>query len=91
MRITMKSYISPKEGDKLIKEKTMESVHILCENSKEKTGSNIVVEWMSEIRGLAREGYKIPNVNAMIKNEKFQRIMGICDAVIMVLKEDKNT
>ena len=55
---------------------------------EEKSGSNIVVEWMSEIRGLAREGYKIPNVNAIIKNEKFQRIMGICDAVIMVLKEN---
>lgn len=57
---------------------------------EEKSGSNIVVEWMSEIRGLAREGYKIPNVNAIIKNEKFQRIIGICDAVIMVLKENKN-
>ena len=55
---------------------------------EEKSGSNIVVEWMSEIRGLAREGYKIPNVNAIIKNEKFQRIMGICDAVIMVFKEN---
>ena len=66
----------------------MEPVQILCENSKEKTGSNIVVEWMSEIRDLAREGYKIPNVNSIIKNEKFQRIIGICDAVIMVLKEN---
>ena len=76
----------------------MESEHtqIFCvssslgkkEPSEQKSGSNIVVEWMTEIRDLAREGYKIPNVNSIIKNEKFQRIIGICDAVIMVLKEN---
>ena len=48
---------------------------------KEKSGSNIVVEWMSEIKELS-------SANACMKDEKFQRIIGICDAVIMVLKEN---
>ena len=56
--------------------------------SQEKSGSNIVVEWMSEIKELAKNGYEISSVNACMKDEKFQRIIGICDAVIMVLKEN---
>ena len=56
--------------------------------SQEKSGSNIVVEWMSEIKELAKNGYEISSVNAGMKDEKFQRIIGICDAVIMVLKEN---
>lgn len=57
-------------------------------SSESKSGSNIVVEWMSEIKELARNGYVIPSANAHQKDEKFQRIIGICDAVIMVLKEN---
>lgn len=56
--------------------------------SQEKSGSNIVVEWMSEIKELAKNGYEISSANACMKDEKFQRIIGICDAVIMVLKEN---
>ncbi len=56
--------------------------------SQEKSGSNIVVEWMSEIKELAKNGYEISSVNACMKDEKLQRIIGICDAVIMVLKEN---
>ena len=56
--------------------------------SQEKSGSNIVVEWMSEIKELAKNGYEISSVNACMKDEKFQRIISICDAVIMVLKEN---
>lgn len=57
---------------------------------KEKSGSNIVVEWMSEIKKLAKNGYEIsvPSGTVRMKDEKFQRIIGICDAVIMVLKEN---
>lgn len=55
---------------------------------KEKSGSNIVVEWMSEIKELAKNRYEISSANACMKDEKFQRIIGICDAVIMVLKEN---
>lgn len=51
--------------------------------SQEKSGSNIVVEWMSEIKELAKNGYEISSVNACMKDEKFQRIIGICDAVIV--------
>lgn len=55
---------------------------------KEKSGSNIVVEWMSAIKEIAENGYEISSANACMKDEKFQRIIGICDAVIMVLKEN---
>ena len=57
-------------------------------SSESKSGSNIVVEWMSEIRGLARDGYITSSANIHAKDEKFQRIIGICDAIIMVLKEN---
>lgn len=53
---------------------------------KEKSGSNIVAEWMSEIKKHAKDGYTAPS--GSMKNEQFQRIIGICDAVIMVLKEN---
>lgn len=76
----------------------MESEHtqIFCassslgkkEPSEQKSGSNIVVEWMTEIRDLARDGYTISSGYPRIKDERFQRIIGICDAVIMVLKEN---
>ena len=58
--------------------------------SQEKSGSNIVIEWMSEIKKLAKNGYDIPipSGNVRMKDEKFQRIIGICDSVIMVLKEN---
>lgn len=57
-------------------------------SSESKSGSNIVVEWISEIRGLARDGYITSSANIHAKDEKFQRIIGICDAIIMVLKEN---
>lgn len=56
--------------------------------SQEKSGSNIVIEWMSEIKKIAENGYSLPSTNVHSKDEKFQRIIGVCDAVIMVLKED---
>lgn len=56
--------------------------------SQEKSGSNIVVEWMSAIKEIAENGYVLPSTNVHSKDEKFQRIIGICDAVIMVLKEN---
>ena len=43
---------------------------------------------ISEIKELAKNGYEISSANACMKDEKFQRIIGICDAVIMVLKEN---
>lgn len=55
---------------------------------KEKSGSNIVVEWMSAIKEIAENGYVLPSTNVHSKDEKFQRIIGMCNAVIMVLKED---
>lgn len=56
--------------------------------SQEKSGSNIVVEWMSEIKEIAENGYALPSANVHSKDEKFQRIIGMCNAVIMVLKEN---
>lgn len=56
--------------------------------SQEKSGSNIVIEWMSEIKKIAENGYVLPSTNVHSKDEKFQRIIGMCNAVIMVLKED---
>lgn len=56
--------------------------------SQEKSGSNIVVEWMSEIKEIAENGYALPSANVNSKDEKFQRIIGMCNAVIMVLKEN---
>ena len=57
---------------------------------KEKSGSNIVVEWMSAIKEIAENGYALSSSNIHSKDEKFQRIIGMCNAVIMVLKENKN-
>lgn len=57
-------------------------------NVSRKSGSNIVIEWMSEIKKIAENGYALPSTNVHSKDEKFQRIIGICDAVIMVLKEN---
>ena len=57
--------------------------------SQEKSGSNIVVEWMSaKIKEIAENGYALPSANVHSKDEKFQRIIGMCNAVIMVLKEN---
>lgn len=56
--------------------------------SQEKTGSNIVAEWMSAIKEIAENGYTLPSTNVHSKDEKFQRIIGMCNAVIMVLKEN---
>ncbi len=55
---------------------------------KTKTGSNIVAEWMSAIKEIAENGYVLPSTNVHSKDEKFQRIIGMCNAVIMVLKEN---
>lgn len=57
-------------------------------NVSGKSGSNIVIEWMSEIKKIAENGYVLPSTNVHSKDEKFQRIIGMCNAVIMVLKED---
>ena len=57
---------------------------------KEKSGSNIVVEWMSAIKEIAENGYALSSSNVHSKDEKFQRIIGMCNAVIMVLKENQN-
>ena len=57
-------------------------------NVSGKSGSNIVIEWMSEIKKIAENGYALSSANVHSKDEKFQRIIGICDAVIMVLKEN---
>ena len=54
----------------------------------EKSGSNIVVEWMSAIKEIAENGYALSSANIHSKDEKFQRIIGMCNAVIMVLKEN---
>lgn len=56
--------------------------------SQEKSGSNIVVECMSAIKEIAENGYALPSANIHSKDEKFQRIIGMCNAVIMVLKEN---
>lgn len=56
--------------------------------SQEKSGSNIVVEWMSAIKEIAENGYALSSANIHSKDEKFQRIIGMCNAVIMVLKEN---
>ena len=40
------------------------------------------------IKEIAENGYALPSTNVHSKDEKFQRIIGICDAVIMVLKEN---
>ena len=56
--------------------------------SQEKSGSNIVVEWMSAIKEIAENGYALSSANVHSKDEKFQKIIGMCNAVIMVLKEN---
>lgn len=43
---------------------------------------------MSAIKEIAENGYVLPSTNVHSKDEKFQRIIGMCNAVIMVLKED---
>ena len=75
----------------MIDKEVIDKERMYAENQlKEKSGSNIVVEWMSEIKELAKNGYEISSANARMKDEKFQRIIGICDAVIMVLKENQD-
>ena len=56
--------------------------------SQEKSGSNIVVQWMSAIKEIAENGYALPSANIHSKDENFQMIIGKCNAVIMVLKEN---
>ena len=73
----------------MIDKEVIDKVIMYAENQlKEKSGSNIVVEWMSEIKELAKNGYEISSANVHSKDEKFQRIIGMCNAVIMVLKEN---
>ena len=57
-------------------------------SSESKSGSNIVAEWMSAIKEIAENGYALSSSNVHSKDEKFQRIIGMCNAVIMVLKEN---
>lgn len=73
----------------MIDKEVIDKERMYAENQlKEKSGSNIVVEWMSAIKEIAENGYALPSTNVHSKDEKFQRIIGICDAVIMVLKEN---
>lgn len=73
----------------MIDKEVIDKERMYAENQlKEKSGSNIVVEWMSEIKELAKNGYEITSANVHSKDEKFQRIIGMCNAVIMVLKEN---
>lgn len=73
----------------MIDKEVIDKERMYAENQlKEKSGSNIVIEWMSEIKKIAENGYALPSTNVHSKDEKFQRIIGICDAVIMVLKEN---
>ena len=43
---------------------------------------------MSVIKEIAENGYSLSSANVHSKDEKFQRIIGMCNAVIMVLKEN---
>lgn len=43
---------------------------------------------MSAIKEIAENGYALSSTNVHSKDEKFQRIIGMCNAVIMVLKEN---
>lgn len=73
----------------MIDKEVIDEERMYAENQlKEKSGSNIVVEWMSEIKELAKNGYEISSANVHSKDEKFQKIIGMCNAVIMVLKEN---
>ena len=73
----------------MIDKEVIDKERMYAENQlKEKSGSNIVVEWMSAIKEIAEQGYVLPSTNVHSKDEKFQRIIGMCNAVIMVLKED---
>ena len=73
----------------MIDKEVIDKERMYAENQfKEKSGSNIVVEWMSAIKEIAENGYVLPSTNVHSKDEKFQRIIGMCNAVIMVLKED---
>lgn len=70
------------------KESVLGSRKDIEDQFKTKTGSNIVVEWMSAIKEIAENGYTLSRANVHSKDEKFQRIIGMCNAVIMVLKEN---
>lgn len=66
----------------MIDKEVIDKERMYAENQlKEKSGSNIVVEWMSAIKEIA-------SANVHSKDEKFQKIIGMCNAVIMVLKEN---
>ena len=40
------------------------------------------------IKEIAENGYALSSANVHSKDEKFQKIIGMCNAVIMVLKEN---
>ena len=74
----------------MIDKEVIDKERMYAENQlKEKSGSNIVVEWMSAIKEIAENGYALStSANVHSKDEKFQKIIGMCNAVIMVLKEN---
>jgi hypothetical protein len=73
----------------MIDKEVIDKERMYAENQlKEKSGSNIVVEWMSVIKEIAENGYALSSANVHSKDEKFQRIIGMYNAVIMVLKEN---
>ena len=75
----------------MIDKEVIDKERMYAENQlKEKSGSNIVVEWMSAIKEIAENGYALSSANVHSKDEKFQKIIGMCNAVIMVLKENQN-
>lgn len=73
----------------MIDKEVIDKERMYAENQlKEKSGSNIVVEWMSAIKEIAENRYALSSANVHSKDEKFQKIIGMCNAVIMVLKEN---
>ena len=73
----------------MIDKEVIDKERMYAENQlKEKSGSNIVVEWMSAIKEIAENGYALSSANVHSKDEKFHKIIGMCNVVIMVLKEN---
>ena len=73
----------------MIDKEVIDKERMYAENQlKEKSGSNIVVEWMSAIKEIAENGYALSNANVHSKDKNFQEIIGMCNGVLMVLKEN---
>lgn len=56
----------------MIDKEVIDKERMYAENQlKEKSGSNIVVEWMSAIKEIAENGYALSSANVHSKDEKF--------------------